>query len=151
ARAAAARRAWPDVPLRRARHGRRHGGERPRAGARRGIADRRRPAQGDPRQRSRDRRLSRAGTPACGGAAMIPGEIALQTEGVQSGYGDAVVVRGVDMVVGKGTIVTVMGPNGSGKSTLIKTIVGLIPHRAGKTTVRDRNGRHIDITRKRPY
>jgi ABC-type branched-subunit amino acid transport system ATPase component len=82
---------------------------------------------------------------------MIPDDVVLQTEGVQSGYGDAIIVRGVSIIAKKGTIVTVMGPNGSGKSTLLKTIVGLLAHRAGRTLVRARSGEVTDITRKRPY
>jgi ABC-type branched-subunit amino acid transport system ATPase component len=82
---------------------------------------------------------------------MIADDVVLDCQGVQSGYGDALVVRGVNITCRKGTIVTVMGPNGSGKSTLMKTIVGLIAHRAGTTVVRNRQGQAIDITRKKAY
>jgi len=82
---------------------------------------------------------------------MIADDVVLSVEGVKSGYGDALIVRGVSIVARKGTIVTVMGPNGSGKSTLMKTIVGLLPHRAGRTFIRDRLGRPVEVTRKKAY
>lgn len=35
-------------------------------------------------------------------------------------------VRGVDMSIGRGEIVTLIGPNGSGKSTTVKTALGIL-------------------------
>ena len=55
----------------------------------------------------------------------------LEVEGLESGYGDALVLRGVAMRAGQDEIVSLIGPNGAGKSTLLKTIYGLVPARAG--------------------
>ena len=45
-----------------------------------------------------------------------------------AGYGHNVVLRGVDLHVNEGEIVTLLGANGSGKSTVLNTISGfLIP------------------------
>jgi ABC-type branched-subunit amino acid transport system ATPase component len=55
----------------------------------------------------------------------------LEVEGLESGYGDALVLRGVSMRAGRDEIVSLIGPNGAGKSTLLKTIYGLVPPRAG--------------------
>jgi len=55
----------------------------------------------------------------------------LEVEGLESGYGDALVLRGVSLRAGRDEIVSLIGPNGAGKSTLLKTIYGLVPARAG--------------------
>jgi ABC-type branched-subunit amino acid transport system ATPase component len=82
---------------------------------------------------------------------VIADGLILHSEGVASGYGDAKILHGVNIKVEKGAFVTVMGPNGSGKSTLLKTVVGLVRHQAGATTIRGRDGQAVDITRARPY
>jgi branched-chain amino acid transport system ATP-binding protein len=46
---------------------------------------------------------------------------------LHSGYGEAVVVRGVSLYVGAGEIVALLGRNGMGKTTLIRSIMGLTP------------------------
>jgi putative ABC transport system ATP-binding protein len=52
------------------------------------------------------------------------------------------VLRGLDVVVGKGEIVVIMGPSGSGKTTLLNCVSGIdIPDR-GKVSI---SGRHIDL------
>jgi branched-chain amino acid transport system ATP-binding protein len=51
----------------------------------------------------------------------------LEVRDLHSGYGEAVVVRGVSLDVGAGEIVALLGRNGMGKTTLIRTIMGLTP------------------------
>ncbi len=41
-------------------------------------------------------------------------------------------VRGVDMAIARGEIVTLIGPNGSGKSTTSKTALGIIKPDEGR-------------------
>jgi branched-chain amino acid transport system ATP-binding protein/neutral amino acid transport system ATP-binding protein len=55
----------------------------------------------------------------------------LTVEGVVAGYSAAdEVLKGVDLEVERGEIVSVIGPNGAGKSTLLKVIAGVLtPHR----------------------
>jgi len=55
----------------------------------------------------------------------------LEVDGLESGYGDALVLRGVSLRARSDEIVSLIGPNGAGKSTLLKTIYGLVPARAG--------------------
>lgn len=50
----------------------------------------------------------------------------LEVRDLHSGYGEAVVVRGVSMDVGAGEIVALLGRNGMGKTTLIRSIMGLV-------------------------
>jgi ABC-type branched-subunit amino acid transport system ATPase component len=56
----------------------------------------------------------------------------LEVDTVESGYGDALVLRGVSLRAERDEIVSLIGPNGAGKSTLLKTIYGLVPVRAGR-------------------
>jgi branched-chain amino acid transport system ATP-binding protein len=56
----------------------------------------------------------------------------LELDGVEAGYGDAVVLRGVSLRAGAGELVCIVGPNGAGKSTLLKAVYGLVRVRAGR-------------------
>jgi branched-chain amino acid transport system ATP-binding protein len=67
-------------------------------------------------------------------------EPALTAAGLVAGYVPEVdILRGVDLTVREGDIVTIVGPNGAGKSTLIKTVCGLVPPRAGRVVLRGRD------------
>ena len=56
----------------------------------------------------------------------------LEIKGVHAGYGNLKILRGIDMEVPTGGIVTLLGGNGTGKSTLLKAISGLIPLMEGE-------------------
>jgi branched-chain amino acid transport system ATP-binding protein/neutral amino acid transport system ATP-binding protein len=56
----------------------------------------------------------------------------LELEGVEAGYGDALVLHGVSLRADAGELVCIVGPNGAGKSTLLKTVYGLVRLRAGR-------------------
>ncbi|HET7715364.1 MAG TPA: ABC transporter ATP-binding protein [Bauldia sp.] len=66
----------------------------------------------------------------------------LSVRGVTTYYGKIVALRGVDLDVNEGEIVTLIGANGAGKSTLMMTICGTPRAREGRIVF---NG--IDITR----
>ncbi len=56
----------------------------------------------------------------------------LAVTGLHAGYGAGDILKGIDVAVPRGKVVTVIGPNGSGKSTFIKTLAGLLPARQGE-------------------
>lgn len=55
----------------------------------------------------------------------------LHLDGVYAGYGGGDVLRGVELVVEKGSITCIVGPNGAGKSTVMAAITGLLKPRKG--------------------
>jgi len=59
-------------------------------------------------------------------------DVLLEVEGIESGYGKKTVLQGVSLRVHEGEVVTMLGHNGAGKSTTLKTILGLLPTRAGQ-------------------
>jgi branched-chain amino acid transport system ATP-binding protein len=59
----------------------------------------------------------------------------LEIRDLHSGYGEALVVRGVSLDVGAGEIVALLGRNGMGKTTLIRSIMGLTPPQVSSGTV----------------
>jgi branched-chain amino acid transport system ATP-binding protein len=62
----------------------------------------------------------------------------LAVESLHTGYGSTEILRGVDLAVQPGEIVTVLGSNGVGKSTLSRTISGVM--RAWRGTIRFKGG-----------
>jgi branched-chain amino acid transport system ATP-binding protein len=65
---------------------------------------------------------------------------ALAFEGVSAGYGDASVIRDLDLTVGDGEVVALLGPNGAGKTTTLRTILGATKQHAGTVSVLGRAG-----------
>lgn len=73
--------------------------------------------------------------------AMAPmtGAPLLSIRGVKSYYGNIIALKGVDMDVHEGEIVTLIGANGAGKSTLMMTIFGRPQAREGSITYQGRD------------
>jgi ABC-type Mn2+/Zn2+ transport system ATPase subunit len=63
----------------------------------------------------------------------------LLLEKVSVAYRGRTALDAVTMAVPHGGQVAVVGPNGAGKSTLFKALVGLLPLRAGRIELRDRD------------
>ncbi|HTZ76564.1 MAG TPA: ABC transporter ATP-binding protein [Stellaceae bacterium] len=55
----------------------------------------------------------------------------LQLEGIAAGYGVKTVISDVSFALEPGKILAFLGHNGAGKTTTLKTIMGLLPARAG--------------------
>jgi len=56
----------------------------------------------------------------------------LSIEGLEKSFHGRAVLRGVDFLVPKGMIFTVLGPSGTGKSVLLKCIAGILAPDAGR-------------------
>ena len=59
----------------------------------------------------------------------------IEIESVKKSFGDLEVLRGVDLAVQKGEVISIVGASGSGKSTLLYCINGLEPIQDGRITV----------------
>ena len=70
----------------------------------------------------------------------------LQASGLETYYGASHILRGVDLSLMPGEAVGLMGRNGMGKTTLIRTLMGIVPARAGQVAV---DGR--DVTALPPF
>ncbi|HYD78702.1 MAG TPA: ABC transporter ATP-binding protein [Paucimonas sp.] len=55
-------------------------------------------------------------------------EIVLKVSGLKIAYGGIQAVKGVDLEVRKGELVTLIGANGAGKTTTMKAITGTLPN-----------------------
>jgi phospholipid/cholesterol/gamma-HCH transport system ATP-binding protein len=62
-------------------------------------------------------------------------ETVITARGVKVGFGERLVLDGVDIDVYRGEILGFVGGSGAGKSVLMRTIIGLIPKRAGSIVV----------------
>ncbi|MBI2160934.1 MAG: ABC transporter ATP-binding protein [candidate division NC10 bacterium] len=56
----------------------------------------------------------------------------LVVEGLEAFYGQSQVLFGVSFTIGKGEVLSLLGRNGAGKTTTLKSIMGLVPPRAGR-------------------
>src|ERR1700753_3241064 len=58
----------------------------------------------------------------------------LKIEGLRVAYGRIEALRGIDLEVDEGEIVTLLGANGAGKTTTLRTISGMLSPVAGSIT-----------------
>ena len=64
-----------------------------------------------------------------------PSRLAISATGVRKSYGSKVVLDGIDLSVGEGTIFALLGPNGAGKTTMVQILSTLIPADGGQVEV----------------
>ena len=66
----------------------------------------------------------------------------LQVRGLRAGYGEAVVVQGVDLDLPQGRSLALLGRNGTGKTTLMNSLIGVTRRHAGRIVL---GGRDITL------
>jgi len=70
----------------------------------------------------------------------------LRLEGIHTYYGLVHMLQGVSLEIERGEVLALLGRNGAGKTTVLKSILGLVPPRAGKVIYKD-----ADITGLAPH
>jgi branched-chain amino acid transport system ATP-binding protein len=63
----------------------------------------------------------------------------LAVKGIEAGYGAIQVLKGIDLEVKKGEIVTLIGANGAGKTTLLSVISGILTPTRGEVRFEEEN------------
>ncbi len=72
----------------------------------------------------------------------------LSASDLRSGYATGDVLQDVSVTVEQGEVVGVLGRNGVGKTTLMKTLIGLLPARAGQIVFRDQDVTKLSADRR---
>jgi len=65
------------------------------------------------------------------------------------GFGSKIVMKGLNLDIRRGEILGFVGPSGQGKSVLTRTILGLVPKRAGTIEVFGEDVDGLTVTRRR--
>ena len=68
----------------------------------------------------------------------------LKLQNVFAGYDGGDVLKGVDLIVEKGSITCIIGPNGAGKSTVLRVISALLKPRLGTLTFQGQSIAHMN-------
>ena len=77
---------------------------------------------------------------------MSHNEVLLEIKDLQVSYGAIQAIKGIDLYVNKGEVVTILGANGAGKTTTLRTISGLLKSNAGQILFNDK-----DITKTKAH
>jgi branched-chain amino acid transport system ATP-binding protein len=59
----------------------------------------------------------------------------LRVANLHAWYGESHVLHGVDFVVGRGEVVTLLGRNGAGRTSTLKSILGMVGRRSGSIVI----------------
>jgi len=59
----------------------------------------------------------------------------LECRNLVAGHGNVAIVRGFDLAVDAGSVLSILGPNGAGKTTLLETLAGLLPRLGGEVAI----------------
>ena len=97
--------------------------------------------------------LLRVVTTAESSVPAVTTEPVVRLEAVHKSFGDNEVLRGIDLDVHKGEVLTIIGPSGSGKSTLLRCVNLLEPLNGGRIFFEGeeitRKGTDLSATRQR--
>ena len=76
-------------------------------------------------------------------SAFMPDVEMLRVSGLHAFYGESHVLHGIDFMVNRGEVVTLLGRNGAGRTTTLRAILGLTGKRTGSIMI---NGRETIAT-----
>ncbi|MBW1984561.1 MAG: ATP-binding cassette domain-containing protein, partial [Deltaproteobacteria bacterium] len=62
----------------------------------------------------------------------------LKLRNIKTFYGNIQILKGINIEVSEGEIVTLIGANGAGKSTTLMSISGIVPPRSGEVVFEDK-------------
>ncbi len=66
-------------------------------------------------------------------------ELAILVEGLKKSFGEVQALRGIDLAVPRGTVLSVLGPNGAGKTTAVRILTTLLRPDSGRALVEGRD------------
>jgi ABC-2 type transport system ATP-binding protein len=66
-------------------------------------------------------------------------EPAILVEGLKKSFGEVQALRGIDLAVPRGTVLSVLGPNGAGKTTAVRILTTLLRPDSGRALVEGRD------------
>jgi phospholipid/cholesterol/gamma-HCH transport system ATP-binding protein len=89
------------------------------------------------------------GTNGANRAGIHPGEPIISVRDLVVGFGDRIILDHLSLDVRAGEILGFVGASGGGKSVLTRTILGLVPKRAGTVEVFGENLDALDFAQKR--
>jgi phospholipid/cholesterol/gamma-HCH transport system ATP-binding protein len=78
---------------------------------------------------------------ALNGVERAPDDVVLSVRDLKVGFGDKLVMDGLDLDIRRGEVLGFIGASGTGKSVLTRAILGLVPKRGGHILV---DGRDLD-------
>lgn len=67
------------------------------------------------------------------------GDVVIRVRGLKVGFGDRLVMDGLDIDVYRGEVLGLVGASGAGKSVFTRTVLGLLPKRAGSIEIGGHN------------
>lgn len=71
----------------------------------------------------------------------------IDIKGITKSFGSLQVLKGIDLHIGKGEVVSIVGPSGAGKTTLLQIIGTLDKPDGGDITINDIDVRHLSGTK----
>ena len=81
--------------------------------------------------------------------ATQPAEGVIRVRGLEAGFGERLVLQGIDLDLYRGEILGIVGASGTGKSVLARAILGLVPKQAGTIELFGKNIDELSVEERR--
>jgi phospholipid/cholesterol/gamma-HCH transport system ATP-binding protein len=80
---------------------------------------------------------------------VAPGQTIIEVRDLAVGFGERLIMNGLNLNVRRGEILGVVGASGTGKSVLLRTIIGLVQQRRGTVSVFGHDMARLNAKRRR--